>query len=396
MQNITFPAFWGEGELCLTSGPWQALYDINGTNTQTGAFDIVLVDNVGNTRTISFPIQQDTMAPTYASFTLEEISQWLYWNGTGLWYGDKMPTAQALNATINGLLESDSGLREIVFPAFWGEVGESTLTTYKLYDIDAMDTDTGAFDITLYDNVNHNTIITVHVQRDTMAPTVITEMMVELSPWLYVNSTGLYYGNGMGALAQSFFLNGSAGDSDSGLYIASFTTAFGDTPADDANPAWWNTEYTVVGADTGDGVITLTVFDNVGNNITLSYQYYEDAVLPAVISLVFTPSSPVSSGDLNISMTFSEAIDTTIPLTTTIGMPSPYDTYNFTGAWADDRTWEGNMTIHTSTPNGLYTLNISGAEDMVNTTMLADTTYQITIDTVAEDNNITSPLSNTP
>ncbi|MDG6220340.1 MAG: hypothetical protein QCI38_02690, partial [Candidatus Thermoplasmatota archaeon] len=396
IQDITFPAFFGDNETVLTSGPYVMTYTLNSSSNQTGPLEIVLRDMVGNTHIYTYWIHRDTNAPTYIGYHFDDTSPYLYWNGTTLWYGDKMLDAENATIILTGVADADSGIRAILYPAFWGHAELFTNDTERTYAIDSSDTETGIFTIVIYDNVNQETIIEIPINRDTNAPTILASTIIENSNWLHYNYTGLFYGSGMGALAQSFYVNGSGGDTESGLYKVTFSTAFGDMPADDLTPEWWNAHYTVLGGDTGNGTITVTLWDNVGNNATWTFNYYEDNTEPYITGLVLTPESPAKAGNLQIFITFSEAMDTNRSLDAQMGFASPYDTYGFTGTWLDSRTWVGNLTITPAMPNGAYTILVSGAGDRVCNIMADDTNYSVTVDTIAEPVLITNIADNDP
>jgi hypothetical protein len=105
-----------------------------------------------------------------------------------------------------------------------------------------------------------------------------------------------------------------------------------------------------------------------------------DATVPTIVSVTFSDPSPLNSGSLTITITFSEDMDTGINPLVTFGLSSPYDTYNVTKSAFTGANWTGTITITPSTGDGQHTLSITLAQDYAGN-QIADYTMQFTIDT---------------
>lgn len=105
-----------------------------------------------------------------------------------------------------------------------------------------------------------------------------------------VSGTSLYYTNTLEA--GSFMVRGSGSDGLSGLDVAAFSQAFGQTPSPDTTPGLFTGVYDVAAGATESGTITATVSDKVANTAAQTYTYALDGTPPTS-----TSSAPVYAND---------------------------------------------------------------------------------------------------
>jgi hypothetical protein len=94
----------------------------------------------------------------------------------------------------------------------------------------------------------------------------------------------LFYTNTM-AVTQTFAVTGTAVDGVSGLDRATFSPAFGSTPAPDPSAGDFWGEYPVAPGETEEGSVAVTVTDNAGNIQVQTYPYTLDGEAPSSGSL---------------------------------------------------------------------------------------------------------------
>jgi len=112
------------------------------------------------------------------------------------------------------------------------------------------------------------------------------------------------------------------------------------------------------------------VNDTVGNvNDGVTDWFNVTTTTPRVVSVLITPSFIynnsiyVGTGNIQFNITFNKLMNTSVPLSVNYGNVTPYNTYKVIGNWTSPKTWSGYSTVNLSTPNGNYTLNISGGMD---------------------------------
>ena len=150
-----------------------------------------------------------------------------------------------------------------------------------------------------------------------------------------------------------------------------------------------NNTYTVVILSPLLGNYTVSYFanDTVGNvNDTTIGSFNVTRPLPAkVISVLITPNitndnlTYVGIGNIQFNITFDRNMNNSVPLSVTYGNMTPYNNFMVTGNWTSPKTWTGYSNIISSTPNGNYTLNISGIDLVGNN--VTNTSYWFIIDT---------------
>ena len=120
--------------------------------------------------------------------------------------------------------------------------------------------------------------------QDNTDPTVMTSTLNETSNFLHADKSTLYYGDDMDPVAV-FWAEGYAQDKEAGPHQATYSDAFGGSPSDDdLNPPsyHWEGRYYPDANDWGNGTITVTVSDKVGNSTTQIFTYTRDIISPTI------------------------------------------------------------------------------------------------------------------
>lgn len=132
------------------------------------------------------------------------------------------------------------------------------------------------------------------VAPDLVPPQITLPDILETSDYLYVSGLTLFYSSTNPF--DRFTVGGNASDNLSGLDHATFTLAFGDKPPDDLYPVVFTGDYYIPSGSTANGVITATVFDEVGNSSVQTYTYELDATPPesTAVSPAYATSSPIA------------------------------------------------------------------------------------------------------
>ncbi len=129
-------------------------------------------------------------------------------------------------------------------------------------------------------------------------PTITNPVITETSEFLHAEGTTLYYGDLMSA-PESFWLGGNGEGSD--LSVITCTVAFSDGEFSDDSPTAWSCgPYNVGSGDSGDGVITATLYNTTGTTAIQLFAFYEDSVPPTV-----EVQSPDVTNDLSWQVSWS-------------------------------------------------------------------------------------------
>lgn len=179
---------------------------------------------------------------------------------------------------------------------------------------------------------------------DTSVPNIPFTAIWESSPYIYKNGNTLYYSDLMGSSPQSFTITGTATNGGSGLWKATASSAFGDSPPDDLSADSWSFVYDIIDSDAGSGTITIWVYDNAGNFNSVSFNYYEDKDGPSIwntfppngyVLADQTPSLSWGFSDLTggIISGFTIQISSDSSFSTIIG---EYHTYSSSIEWPDN------------------------------------------------------------
>ena len=256
-------------------------------------------DTAGNqaTYTSTDTAKVDSTAPAISSPTSSDSSDYIYTNGTTVYYGDDMPSAQSF--TISGSASDEgSGLNQATFTSTCLGSPEADATpaswTATYSDVGSTDTCSGAslITVTVSDTAGNSSTQDYVVNRDTTNPSVDTgPILSESSDYLYAPGTTLYYGNDMSSV-QSFSVSGTSSDASAGLWKVTFASSCLGTPSDDTSAASWSGTYSDVGnVDDCSGSQTITLYDNVSNHATTSFTATRDTTNPTAGTLSVSESS---------------------------------------------------------------------------------------------------------
>jgi hypothetical protein len=153
--------------------------------------------------------------------------------------------------------------------------------------------------LTMTDNVGNSSSDLVVLNLDDTAPTIVSPTLKEFSNFLHADGSVLYYGDDM-VYSAVFSVEGEAQDDGAGPHQAAYSAAFGGTPTtDDLIPPdySWEGFYNPDSTDWGNGTITVTVSDQVGNNATQIFTYVRDVINPTIVPTTITESSPYLHAD---------------------------------------------------------------------------------------------------
>jgi len=130
-----------------------------------------------------------------------------------------------------------------------------------------------------------------------------------------------------------------------------------------------------ISGDEGLNILAGAVRDLAGNPIqTITGQTVRgDTTAPAVSDVTVSPCC-VSAATVSVSIVFTECMAT--PVTVSVGLETPYDTYPVSGSWSDTYTWEGTIpaaSVETFS-EGWYGIGIFDAKDRAGTP-LSPTTF---------------------
>lgn len=129
-----------------------------------------------------------------------------------------------------------------------------------------------------------------------------------------------------------------------------------------------------------EGKYTVTIYpvDTLGNKGSVTFSFTMDRAPPTVQSLALSPASPVRAGTVTFTVTFSEAMDTSVQPSVTFAGTA------ITGAWqGDKKTWKGTYPFTALTGDGTYTVTVKGAKDLAGNTMADQAAGSFTLDTTA-------------
>lgn len=275
-----------------TSGPpWQVTYTVEaGAGTQSGVV-LTVTNAMSQTDTAAITFTQDNADPDITSPAIVEGSDYLYADGLTVYYGDDMGMASQAFTVQGNAQDNGAGLHRVVYspalkqlpPPYEDYV--NLASWHRDYTANQSDTTSGVITATIYDRVGNFANQTFTYIRDINNPTIDGPFIAEDSDYLHASGTTIYYSDQMGSTPQSFTVQGNAADPDggAGLFQATFSSAFGSSPGDDPDPGEWSGTYNhVESGDSGDGTITVRVYDNVDNWSEQTFNYEEDTTPPTV------------------------------------------------------------------------------------------------------------------
>jgi large repetitive protein len=190
--------------------------------------------------------------------------------------------------------------------------------------------------------------------------------------------------NSISGAVNSISITLSGGSSTPDL-MASLTGAVVKNSAGTIMPGTWGLSgETIVftpSATLPEGVYTVTIYpaDALGNRGSASFSFTVDQAVPTVQSLVINPSGPLKAATATFSLTFSEAMNTTVQPTVVFGTAN----YSVIGAWQTNRVWYGSYTLTSAMGDGSYTVTVKNARDIAGNTMADQSVGSFVLDTVA-------------
>ncbi len=285
-----------------TTSTWSVAYTIGADDASEPGVVFTVTDSLSATDTITINFIQDNAAPTIILPAIGEASDYLHPVGTTIYYGDDMPGLESF-AVHGQATDSGSGLDRATF---------SQAFLVKPWDDDTPENWAGAYVLdnsqywgsndfvaTIYDKVGNFALQTFHYEGDISNPVITGTFINETSPYLHAVGTGVYYSHQMESSPETFSVQGNASDTGSGYYHVTFSSAFSDTLPPNDNSSWQG-EYSVTSSNDGNGSITVTAFDNVGNSVTTTFVYTEDITPPAVtLTDVTDPGYDFVDGELD-------------------------------------------------------------------------------------------------
>jgi len=293
--NLTgSPAFGDPPGSDISGPPWTLTYTIEmGANSEPNRV-FTVTDKAGLTDTAVITFTRDNVDPI-VEFT--DVTNPGYDSGGGEldtdgsnWYDkDDFPSG---NWTFTSTT-SDDGAGRASCSAFWDHSNDTyDHTTGCTLDGDGSfssvnndDDGTVTVTVTITDHVGNSASNLVVFSIDNTKPTIYpgSPPIVEGSPYLYANDLTVYYGDEMGTASQAFTVQGNAQDSGVGLDYVAYSAALNQGASQDSTHLEnWYRDYTANRNNTTSGVITVTVYDRVGNFATQTFTYTRDITSPDI------------------------------------------------------------------------------------------------------------------
>lgn len=244
-------------------------------------------DNAGNLRlSANVPVTVDTVAPT-TTVPIPHRSPWVTSTVVYTWDASA-DGSDILGYQVN--ITNTAGYTIFLWTTssaltFTGALTEGARYTARVQAVD------GAGNIGEWSG--HSTVVTPDLR-----PSSISNPQISVGggvTYFHVSGLTLFYTNTM-PQADSFTVKGNASDGLSGLERATFSRAFGQTPADDITPEAFSGSYDVSPGATESGNITVTVYDKAGNTATQVYTYTLDSEGPYTGSVFIQGGAAYVSG----------------------------------------------------------------------------------------------------
>ena len=313
--KVAFSPGWGESgmdEILYPSSEYTHTYTITPFET-TDVFTVYYVNKAGNVLSIPINAELDTSGPaiTFTGVTSPD------WDADGdtsdyanYWYRPGGLTGGWSFTTT--VVSEQAGVDPGVGRATWDHSlgtaydqnqaapgGDGTFTGVS-GNPDGVVTVT----VVLTDRVNNAGNVSMALNLDGTSPVITPTGWSESSDYLHILGGELFFSHMMPG-AQTATVAGTAADNagGSGLDHAAFSSEpnLAGSPADDTTPDNWSGDYSFTSSSTqGDGTVVVTVYDHVGNTVTTSFTYTEDATPPVVtINNVTDPGYDPDGDELN-------------------------------------------------------------------------------------------------
>ena len=260
--------------------PYNVSYDLSSEDETEGSFDFLIHDRVNNTAVWSIVLVRDVELPK-ANLTIFENSSYIHSNNNIIYYGSKMENDQSLTLGVADDSDEDSGIARIEFPGIFG-LSSVLLTSpgaSREHLVNKSHSTSGNFKILVTDNVFNSLELSFRIVRDTTAPECVLEFS-EFSDYLHfdVKNNILFYGT-QAPSSQSFDVKIKMGTDDaSGIYGAVFPGLSG--PSTTKTTAPYSITYTIETDTQFQGILRVTILDNVGNTLHFDIELILDAIPP--------------------------------------------------------------------------------------------------------------------
>lgn len=314
LRNASFPDIGigfsaGGYNTSHVSGQWEFSYLIDnpGIATYNTSVTITVYDWVANSNTISFTLFRDISPPYDISFTaLEESSDFLYYNPTTqkFYYSYLNPQMgqEQFNLTISakdsqsGLFSANGSLLADDFNEKNSTTklssGNSAFGTFSLYyNVSFGETSGTDLIVTIFDSVGNSDVFTLITVDDNQGPVSLEILtVIESSPFLYYNPglPAFYYSNDQ-SMTTSFTIHVNGTDTKVGLYNATGeANEFNSTTVGNTSYiTYFELTYNIEGdGTTNDGLLTIRLFDHVGNQNNINLTCIEDNIAPTQPNII--------------------------------------------------------------------------------------------------------------
>jgi hypothetical protein len=315
VDRVSYQAAFGTTPSTDLGTSWSVDYGIDSTDTENdtapGTITITITDRVNNNYTFFVPYAADNHDPSGLSINniLEDLlTEYLHYVGltTTLYYSNVRPDRGSRKFTI--LVDSadtgGSGLRYASFPnidtgfSSGGSnnthIGGQWQFSY-LIDNPAVANFNGSVNVTVFDNVGNSENISFDLFHDNTPPQGLTLInILEISEFIYYNTGNevFYYSNNQ-PMAESFTVQLTAIDSESGIYKAN-ASEFGDIVTNDTyGGSGFELTFTI-NQDETSPTFTIRVWDNVENDEVFNLVTEVDITPPQDLNVITVSESPAS------------------------------------------------------------------------------------------------------
>ncbi|MHA2248548.1 MAG: hypothetical protein ACXADY_26620, partial [Candidatus Hodarchaeales archaeon] len=216
-----------------------------------------------------------------------EISEFLYYDGT-LYFSNLQLSSEPFTINVTAL-DNQAGLGNLTGSVAFSEtMANRSDTSYSNGFLITYYVDNGesasSISCVVYDRVGNNKSILLTTVEDTGKPTSLTIFAItEKSEFIYYNDSSeiLYYSNDQ-SMNDAFTVNFTAVEMLSGVQNVTGSLDFGETHiSNDNSSGTFDLTYYIGEGETASGaVLTLTVFDNVGNSESKFLTCIEDNDAP--------------------------------------------------------------------------------------------------------------------
>ena len=266
--------------------PYNVSYDLSSDDETEGSFDFLIHDRVNNTAVWNIMLVRDVKLPT-ANLTIDENSSHIHYNDNIIYYGSKMEGDQSLTLGVADDDDKGSGIAKIEFPGIFGlsSVYLPSPGASREHFINKSHSTSGKFKIVVIDNVFNSLELSFSIVRDTTAPECVVEIS-EFSDYLHfdIKNNRLFYGT-QAPVSQSFDVKIKMGTDDaSGIYGAVFPGLSG--PSTTKTTAPYSSTYTMETDTQFQGILRISLVDNVGNTLHFDIELIQDTIPPETGNLL--------------------------------------------------------------------------------------------------------------